>query len=68
MSLERSSNTCEYKLQRAFRYAERPNRFLFGSDWPLVPVAAYRAWVAGAVPEVHHDQVFEENARTLFRI
>jgi predicted TIM-barrel fold metal-dependent hydrolase len=54
--------------RRAFRYAERPNRFLFGSDWPLAPVAAYRAWLAGAIPEVHHEQVFEDNARALFRL
>jgi len=55
-------------VRRAFRYAERPNRFLYGSDWPLAPMSAYRAFVASAVPEVHHQQVFEDNARTLFRL
>jgi predicted TIM-barrel fold metal-dependent hydrolase len=54
--------------RRAFRYAERPNRFLAGSDWPLAPMAAYRDWVAQAVPEIHHAQVFEDNARALFRL
>jgi predicted TIM-barrel fold metal-dependent hydrolase len=55
-------------LARAFRYAERPNRFLYGSDWPLVPMAAYRDFIAAALPAVHHPLVFEDNARTLFRI
>ncbi len=55
-------------VRRAFRYAERPNRFVFGSDWPLAPIGAYQAWMAGAIPEVHHGQVFEENARGLFRL
>jgi predicted TIM-barrel fold metal-dependent hydrolase len=55
-------------VRRAFRYAERPNRFLYGSDWPLAPMPAYRALVASAVPEVYHPLVFEDNARTLFRI
>jgi predicted TIM-barrel fold metal-dependent hydrolase len=55
-------------LRRAFRYAERPNRFLYGSDWPLVPMAPYRDFVAAAIPEVHHPLVFEENARVLFRM
>jgi predicted TIM-barrel fold metal-dependent hydrolase len=55
-------------LRKAFRYAERPNRFLYGSDWPLAPMATYRAWVAPAIPEIHHAQVFEENARALFRL
>jgi predicted TIM-barrel fold metal-dependent hydrolase len=56
------------ELRRAFRYAERPNRFLYGSDWPLVPMAAYRSFIAGALAEVYHPLVFEENARLLFRV
>ena len=55
-------------VRRAFRYSERPNRFLFGSDWPLAPLAAYRDWVAAAIPEIHLKQVFEDNARALFRV
>ncbi len=55
-------------LGRAFRYAERPNRFVYGSDWPLVSMKEYRAFVAAAVPEVYHGLIFEENARLLFRL
>jgi predicted TIM-barrel fold metal-dependent hydrolase len=55
-------------VRRAFRYAERPNRFLYGSDWPLCSMPAYRDFIRQAIPEVHHQQVFEDNARTLFRI
>ena len=55
-------------VRRAFRYAERPNRFVYGSDWPLAPMACYRPFIAAAVPEVHHAAVFRDNARTLFRI
>jgi predicted TIM-barrel fold metal-dependent hydrolase len=55
-------------IERAFRYAERPNRFLYGSDWPLAPMPAYRDFIRTAIPEVHHALVFEENARTLFRL
>jgi len=53
---------------RAFRYAERPNRFLHGSDWPLTPMAPYRDFIRAAIPDVHHEQVFEENARRLFQV
>jgi uncharacterized protein len=52
---------------KAFRYADRPNRFLFGTDWPLVPIAAYREFIASIIPTVSHDQVFRENAELLFR-
>jgi hypothetical protein len=55
-------------VRSAFRYAERPNRFLYGSDWPLAPMPAYHALIASAIPEVYHALVFEGNARTLFRI
>ena len=55
-------------LRRAFRYAERPNRFLFGTDWPLIPIREYRDFLAGVIPDRSHGQVFEENARMLFRL
>jgi uncharacterized protein len=55
-------------VRQAFRYAERPNRFLYGSDWPLVPMAPYRDFLRTVIPEVYHTQVFAENARTLFRL
>jgi predicted TIM-barrel fold metal-dependent hydrolase len=55
-------------LQQAFRYAERPNRFLYGSDWPLAPMATYRDFIRASIPEVHHPLIFEENARALFRL
>jgi predicted TIM-barrel fold metal-dependent hydrolase len=55
-------------VRRAFRYAERPNRFVYGSDWPLAPMAAYRRFLSSAIPELHHPQVFRDNARALFQL
>ena len=57
-----------HTIQRAIRYSERPNRFLYGTDWPLAPMTAYREFVKEAVPPEFHDLVFEENARRLFRL
>lgn len=54
------------RLATAFRYAERPNRFLFGTDWPLVPLTPYRDFIRSAIPPVHAEQVFSENAQRLF--
>ena len=54
------------RVRAAFRYAERPNRFLYGSDWPLAPMGTYAAFVREAVPQEFHEQVFEGNARVLF--
>lgn len=55
-------------LRRAFLYAQRPNRFLYASDWPIVPMRAYRDFIRSALPEPHHQHVFHDNARSLFRI
>ena len=55
-------------VRRALRYAERPNRFVFGTDWPLIPMAGYRDFVASCVPAAWHEQVFADNARLLFRV
>lgn len=56
------------RLGEAFRYAERPNRFLYGSDWPLVGMKPYREFIQSVIPTTFHEQVFDENARMLFRI
>jgi predicted TIM-barrel fold metal-dependent hydrolase len=53
---------------KAFQYAERPNRFLYGSDWPLAPMLAYRDWIRTIIPELYHPLIFDENARALFRL
>ncbi len=55
-------------VRRAFRYAERPTRFVYGSDWPLAGMRVYRDFVASCLPETYHPLVFEENAQTLFRV
>ena len=49
-------------------FAGRPNRFVFGTDWPLVPIAPYRQFIASVIPAHFHSAVFEENARMLFRL
>ena len=54
------------RLRLAFRYAERPNRFVYGSDWPLAPMSAYADFVREAIPADFHEMVLEENARKLF--
>lgn len=57
-----------HSIQRAMRYSERPNRFIYGTDWPLAPMTAYRDFIFEAIPAEHHEQVFEENAKLLYRV
>ncbi len=54
-------------VRDAMEYAERPDRFLYGSDWPLAPMSSYRRFAEEIVPEEHRAAVFADNARELFR-
>jgi predicted TIM-barrel fold metal-dependent hydrolase len=55
-------------IRKAFAYAERPRRFLYGSDWPLVPMEPYHAFMREVIPERHHEAVFRDNAKELFAL
>lgn len=56
------------RVAEAFAWVEDPSRFLYGSDWPLVPMGPYLRLVASAIPEEHHRAVFHDNAVRLFRL
>ena len=56
------------ELRRAFRAAGRPNRFLYGSQWPGVSMQEYQQFIQEALPSDFHSLIFEENARRLFRL
>jgi uncharacterized protein len=55
------------RVQQAIRYSDRPNRFLYGSDWPLAAMKPYREFIASCVPSIMHEQIFRDNAALLFR-
>ncbi len=55
-------------VRKAMRFAECPDRFLFGSDWPLAPLAVYRDFIRELVLEEHHQAVFYDNAKALFKL
>jgi predicted TIM-barrel fold metal-dependent hydrolase len=56
------------RIKEGIEYSEAPERFLFGSDWPLVPIATYRNFVRRLFPEKQHAAVFGGNAKELFRL
>ena len=55
-------------VRDAIRYTGKPHRFLYGSDWPLAPMASYRKLVEAMVPSEARQAVFLDNARDLFRL
>jgi len=56
------------RFRQWIEYAEKPNRFLFGSDWPLANLVAYRDFVRRMFPESEYKAVFRDNAKALFKI
>ena len=55
-------------VYEALDFAERYDRILYGSDWPLAPMAVYRDFIREIVPKEHQRAVFYENAKALFRL
>ncbi|MCI0461356.1 MAG: amidohydrolase [Gemmataceae bacterium] len=56
------------RVYHAMEWTERPDRFLYGSDWPLAPMGVYRDFVRLMVPEPCRQAIFEDNARALFKL
>ncbi|WP_342566230.1 TatD family hydrolase [Paenibacillus sp. FSL R7-0345] len=53
-------------FRRAIVFAEKYDRLVFGTDWPLVPLTAYITFVKNLIPEVHWEDVFYNNALHVF--
>ena len=56
------------RIKEGIEYTEAPEKFLFGSDWPLSPMAVYRDFVRRLFPEKLHAAVFHDNAKALFKL
>lgn len=56
------------RVRHAIEFTERPDRFLYGTDWPLSPMDVYPDFVRRLFDEADHAAVFEENARGLFKL
>lgn len=54
------------RVRHAIEFTERPDRFLYATDWPLAPMTVYPGFVQQLFDERHHQAVFEDNARALF--
>jgi predicted TIM-barrel fold metal-dependent hydrolase len=60
--------TVIHEVRKAIEFCERPDRLLYGSDWPLAPMQVYRDFIAELVPQPMHQAVFHDNAKTLFKL
>lgn len=56
------------RVRHAIEFTERPDRFMYGTDWPLAPMNVYPNFVRQLFDEAHHEAVFEGNAKSLFKL
>lgn len=53
-------------LRHALVFADSYDKLLFGTDWPLIPIAPYIEFIKNLIPEEYHNQVFYETALKIF--
>jgi uncharacterized protein len=53
-------------LRHALVFADSYDKLLFGTDWPLIPIAPYIEFIKNLIPEEFHEQVFYETALKVF--
>ncbi|MDQ0171534.1 amidohydrolase family protein [Paenibacillus tundrae] len=53
-------------FRRAIVFAEKYDRLVFGTDWPLVQIEPYIQFVKHLIPEAHWEDVFYNNALRVF--
>ncbi|MDA8116361.1 MAG: amidohydrolase family protein [Actinomycetota bacterium] len=54
------------RVAEAVDYMGKPERILYGTDWPLVPMISYRDFIRRIIPEGSWPKVFQKNACELF--
>jgi uncharacterized protein len=53
-------------LRHALVFADSYDKLLFGTDWPLIPIAPYIEFIKNLIPEEFHEQVFYHTAIKVF--
>ncbi|KAB3526365.1 amidohydrolase family protein [Alkaliphilus serpentinus] len=55
-----------HHLRHGLAFCDNYSKFLFGTDWPLVPIAPYIEFVRELIPEEYHQEVFYDTATKVF--
>ena len=66
MTEEKVLSRAVKRIKEGIEYTESPEKFLFGSDWPLSSMVVYRDFVRQLFPEKQHAAVFGGTAKKLF--
>lgn len=53
-------------IQQGLAFAQRYDKVLFGSDWPLVPIRPYVQFIKELIPAKYQEDVFFNNALAVY--
>ncbi|MCF6138257.1 amidohydrolase family protein [Pseudalkalibacillus berkeleyi] len=53
-------------LKHALTFTDNYKKFLFGTDWPLIPIQPYIEFVKSIIPKEYHEDVFYNTALNVF--
>ena len=53
-------------LLHALTYCDHYEKFLFGTDWPLIPIGPYIQFIKDIIPDEYHEDVFYKTAGKVF--
>lgn len=56
------------RLREGIVYLDNYKKLLYGSDWPLVNTKPYIEFIKKLIPSEHHEDVFYNNAKRVFKI
>jgi predicted TIM-barrel fold metal-dependent hydrolase len=56
------------QLRTWIAYVDNYEKFMYGTDWPLANIGDYIRLTSHIIPEKHHEKVFYDNARRVFKI
>lgn len=56
------------RIEEALDYVDDYTKILYGSDWPLVRMKEYIDFIKTIIPKEHHQKVFHDNAKKLFKL
>ncbi len=62
----KSDNPYFDHFKHALIYGDSYDRYLFGTDWPLVQVKPYIEWLGGIIPDKFHQRFFHDTALHVF--
>ena len=48
-------------------YLDQYDKLLYGTDWPLVNIPNYIAFIKSIIPEAYYEDVFYKNALRIYR-